>query len=101
MSSVIWRISCLGDALCFPVEAGRHVAERGVCGLDQMDLRLGLLMGLVRLDPVEGQMAAGVGVGEDGADLADGRFVQIVDSDGAAHALVADVVGHDPAVATA
>jgi len=85
----------------FSIEAGQHVAERGVRGLDEMGLRLGLPMRLGRLDPLEGQMIAGIGVGEDGADLADGGLGQIVDGDGAAHALVADMVCDDLAVATA
>jgi hypothetical protein len=50
---------------------------------------------------LEGEGIAGVGISEDGADLADGLFGQMVDGDGAADALIPDVIGDDPALPAA
>ena len=67
----------LGGALGSAVEAGQHVAKRGVRRFDQMGLRLGLLMRFWRADALEGDVVAGVGIGEDGADLADSSLGQV------------------------
>ena len=66
-----------------------------------MGLCLGLLVRFARAHPFEGEVVAGVGVGEDGGDLSDSRFGHAVDDHGAAHAAVADMVGDDPSVPAA
>ena len=66
-----------------------------------MGLRLGLLMRFWRADALEGDVVAGVGIGEDGADLADSSLGQGVDGDGAAHTPVAYMIGDDASVLAA
>lgn len=66
-----------------------------------MGLRLCLQVRLCDANPFEGEVVARVGVGEDGADLADGRLGQGIDGDGAAHAGIADMVGDDLSVPAA
>ena len=66
-----------------------------------MGLSFCLLMGFACPDLFEGEVVAGVGVGEDGFDLANGRFGQPVDGDGAAHTFVTDMVGDHPLVLAA
>jgi hypothetical protein len=48
----------------------------------------------------ERQGVAGIGIGEDGADLADRFLGQAIRRDGAVDALVADMMGDNPALAT-
>ncbi len=60
-----------------------------------MRLGFGLGMGFGHAVTLEGEAVAGVGVGEDGLDLADRLPGQAVDGDGAVDALVADMVGDD------
>lgn len=91
----------LGSALGSSVEAREIVSEGGVRGLDEVGLRLRLLVRFTRPDALEGETVAGVGIGEDGADLTDGRLGQPVDGDGAVHARVTDMIGDDPPVLAA
>ena len=91
----------LGGALGASVEAGQHVTDRGVGRLDQVGLGLGLGVGFGYAVALEGQGVAGVGICEDGADLADSLLGQAVDGDGAADPAVADMIGDDPATPAA
>ena len=85
----------------FSIEAGQHVAERGVGRFDQMRLRLGLLVRFGSADPLEGEVVAGVGVGEDGADLADGGLGQGVDGGRASDTGITHMIGDDAPVPAA
>jgi hypothetical protein len=64
-------------------------------------LSLGLGVGLGYAVTLEGDAVAGVGVGVDGVDGADGLLGQSVDGDGAADPGVTDMVGDDPATSAA
>ena len=66
-----------------------------------MRLGLGLGVRFRHAMAFEGDAIAGVGVGEDGLDLADSLPGKAVDSDGALHALIADMVGDHPAAPAA
>lgn len=66
-----------------------------------MRLSLGLGVGLGYAVPLEGDPVAGVGVGVDGVDVADGLLGQPVDGDGAADPGVTYMVGDDPATPAA
>jgi len=50
---------------------------------------------------LEGDPVAGVSVGIDGINVADGLLGQAVDGDGAADPCIADVVGDNPAMSAA
>lgn len=66
-----------------------------------MRLGLGLGVRFRHAMAFEGDAMAGVGVGEDGLDLADGLPGKAVDGHGALHALIADMVGDHPATPAA
>ncbi len=66
-----------------------------------MGLGLGLLVGFGSADPLEGEVVAGVGVGEDGADLADGGLGQGVDGGRAPDAVIAYMIGDDASMSAA
>ena len=66
-----------------------------------MRLCLGLGVGFRHAIAFEGEAIAGVGIGEDSLDLADGLPGKAVDGDGALHALIADMVGDDTATPAA
>ena len=66
-----------------------------------MRLGLGLGVGLGHAMALEGDVVAGVGIGEDGLDLADGLPGKAVDGDRALHALIADMVGDHPPTSSA
>ena len=66
-----------------------------------MRLCFGLGVGFRHAMAFEGEAIAGVGVGEDGLDLADGLPGKAVDGYGALHALIADMVGNDAATPAA
>ena len=66
-----------------------------------MGFGFGLGVGFTDTVAFEGQGVAGIGVGEDGADFPDSLLGQAIDGDGAPHALVADMIGYDPALPTA
>lgn len=66
-----------------------------------MGLRLGLGMRLGDAVPLEGQGITRIGIGEDRFDRPDSVLGQLVDGDGALYALVADMVGYNPALVAA
>lgn len=66
-----------------------------------MGLGFGLLMRLGHAMAFEGEPIAGVGVGEDGLDLANGLPGEPVDRHRAGNTLIADVVSDHPAAPTA
>jgi hypothetical protein len=91
----------LGSAFGAAVEAGEHVADGGVRRLDQMGLSLGLGVGFRHAMTLESEAVTGIGVGEDGLDLANRLPGKVVDGDGTSNALVANMVGDDPAAPAA
>ena len=62
-----------------------------------MRLALGLGVLLGHIQTFEGQGVAGIGVGEDRFDRADGLLGQPVNGHGAGNTVVPDMVGYDPA----
>lgn len=66
-----------------------------------MSLSLGFRVRLFDRMALECQGVAGIGIGEDGSDLANGILSQTIGGDGAVDAIVADMMGDNPALATA
>ena len=64
-----------------------------------MGLGLGLCMRWGDRMALEGQGIARIGISEDGADLTHGSLGQAIGGDGAADALVPDMIGDNPALA--
>lgn len=90
-----------GGALGLSVEARKLVPDRRIGRLDQVGLSLGLDVLLGNPVTLEGQAVAGVGIGEDSANLADRLLSQSIRRNGTLHALVADMMGDNPPLAPA
>jgi hypothetical protein len=86
-------------ALGLSVEARQHVPDRRIGRFYQVGLNLGFGVRVGNPMTLERQGVAGVGIGKDGANPAHRLLGQSIGHNGTIHALVADMMGDNPALA--